>query len=100
MSTNKYYREWVKSNSNCSHKKEISHQSIIDKLEKDINRLDRAIDKIETEDKAKKIFRLGKQIQSHPLIKLQPKTQTQPYPVYHTPIGTQYIIINGCMMMY
>jgi hypothetical protein len=98
MSSNKYYCEWKKSNSNHPHKNEISSQSILQKLEKDINRLDRAIDKIETEDKAKKIFRLGKQIQSHQLSQLQPIFQS--YPVYHTPAGTQYIIINGCLVMY
>jgi len=97
MSSNKYYSEWQKSNCNYTHKKETSQQSIIQKLEKDINRLDRAIDKIKTEDNAKKIFGLGKQIQSHPLIKLQPHIQS--LPVYHTPIGTQYIIINGCIVM-
>jgi hypothetical protein len=98
MSSNKYYREWEKSNSNYSHKKETTHQSILHNLDKDINRLDRVIDKIETEDKAKKIFGYGKQIQSHPLIKLQPYTQS--YPVYHTPTGAQYIIINGSLVMY
>lgn len=98
MSSNKYYREWEKSNSNYPHKKEISPQSILQKLEKDINRLDRAIDKIETEDKAKKIFNLGKQIQSYQLSQLQPILQSNP--VYHTPAGTHYIIINGCLVMY
>jgi len=84
MSSNKYYSEWEKNNSNYSHKKESYHQLVINKLEKDIKRLDRAIDKIETENYAKKIFSLGKPL----------------YPVYHTPGGTQYIIINGCLVMY
>lgn len=97
MSSNKYYREWEKFNSNNIHKKETSRQYIIKKLEKDINRLDRAIDKIETENKAKKIFGFGKQIESHSLIKLQSSIQS--LPVYHTPIGTQYIIINGCIVL-
>ena len=95
MSSNKYYSEWVKTNSNYSHKKESYHKSVINKLEKDINRLDRAIDKIETENEAKKIFSLGKQF--YPV---QTQIQKQKYPVYHTPAGTQYIIINGCLVMY
>lgn len=125
MSSNKYYREWEKSNSNSnsnsnySHKKESSFQTVLNKLEKDISRLDRAIDKIETENKAKKIFDLGSNLNPHsyqcsykpsyqpsyqpsypPPQFIHNQIQTHEYPIYYTPTGTQYIIINGCLVMY
>ena len=109
MSSNKYYREWVatntntNTNTNCSNKKEIFQHSILKKLEKDINRLDRAIDKIETEDRAKKIFKFGKQINSCELVQLGQLGQLGQLvqlPVEYASTDTQYIIINGHLMMY
>lgn len=105
MSSNKYFREWKESNSDNSYKVQ-SHQSVLNKLEKDIKRLDRAIDKIENEEKAKKIFDLGKQMQSQSQSQILTQTQIltpiYPYPVYYSPIahaGPQYVIINGCLVL-
>lgn len=92
MSSNKYYHEWTYSD--YSHKKESYQQSAINKLEKDIKRLDRAIDKIETENEAKKIFGLGKQL--YP-VQFMP-TQIPKHNIYRSPAGTLYIIINGCLI--
>lgn len=92
MSSNRYYREWKNNNSNYLHKLEKNN----------INRLDRAIDKIEIEESAKKIFEFGKQAQLSNQYQLNPfvKLQKQNYPIYYTPEGTQYIIINGYLVMY
>ena len=88
MSSNVYYRNWQKNYSNNFRKNEFEHLGSLKKISKDINRLDKTIDKIQTEKNAEKIFSYGKQITLNlPLVQVE----------Y---IETKYIIINGCIIMY
>jgi len=103
-SSNKYFKNWQSNHSNHSNN-DLDHIKLVKKLDKDIDRLDRAIDKIKTEEKAKKIFASGKH-KSYPLIGGNMIQQIQvpvPVPVqfitqvkYAQP---QYIVINGCVMV-
>jgi hypothetical protein len=104
MSSNKYYREWEKNNSKKSDLKS-AHLILSNKLDNDISRLDRAIDKIKTEEKAQKIFRYGNQLQSQscPFIQINNHiglTMGHPIqPVHIAHVKNQYVIINGCVVM-
>jgi hypothetical protein len=66
---------------------------LLKKLDKDISRLDRTIDKIQTEKKAKNIFKFGKHANS----KIIHNITSQPIHLKY--VGTQYIIVNGCVVI-
>ena len=105
MSSNKYFRKWEINNSSNSKKSESDHLKLINKLDGDIDILDRAIDKITTEKKAKKIFALGTQPQTNICYGYgYPTQQVQmayfgTHPIQLTSIGTQYIMVNGCVII-
>jgi hypothetical protein len=82
MSSNKYYDNW-KNCSSQSQNNSSKHSKIIKKLDDDISRLDRAIDKIKTEEKVQKIFSSGRQ---NNLVFQQPFT---------THVGAQFPVISG-----
>lgn len=106
--SNKYFRDWQASNasnpSNTS-KLEASHISMLNELDKDNARLDRALDKIKTEEKAAKIFnqsqhRLGpSQYQVHSQIGFVNLGSPYPQPVQLTYVGDKFVVVNGCVVM-
>ena len=112
------FRSWEKNHKND----DSNHLNIIKKLNKDKDRLDRTIDKIKTEKKAKDIFAYGKQQNSqivvnnlvhpvqvvhqvhpvHTLYPIQSVHQVLPVHTLHSVqliqkkyIEPQYIIVNG-----
>lgn len=103
--SNKYFQNWEKnysqnlSNSVESSKSyEFSHLRLLEKLSNDCARLDRALDKMETEKKANKIFNAGK-TQIHNQICFINTGSFYPQPVYMSHIGDKYVVINGCIVI-
>ena len=83
--SNKYYRNWMETESSVSN---------------DSKRLDRLLDKIKTEEKAKKIFSQS----YNPKYQKECKVclMTQPrylQPVLVSNIGTEFVVINGCLVI-
>jgi len=101
--SNQYFRNWQASNSSKSGISETHHMNILKKLDDDCIRLDRALDKIKTEEKAKKIFNQPHHIPQVPIYSnigfLHPGF-INPQPVHLTYIGNKYVIVNGCMVLY
>lgn len=119
--SNKYFRDWKSSkpsksyNSSKPSKSESTHLGILKELDRDNARLDRALDKLDTERKAEKIFRgpqnptqiysqIGfvnshssrSQSQSH---SSQSQARSQAHPVHLVHIGQNMILVNGCVLM-
>ena len=94
MSSNKYYDNW-KNFSGQSQNNSSKHSKIIEKLDEDNSRLDRAIDKIKTKEKAKKIFSFGRQnnlvFQQH-----LPNHIGASLAFIN---GRPFAVINGCIMI-
>lgn len=79
MSSNKYYKEWKKNQSSC-----ISSNSSLQE-DDEFDKLNRILDKIKTEEKAKKIFEFGRS-----------QRINQTFTAYVEP---KYIMINGIIYM-
>lgn len=111
--SSKYYREWEKQNSSSASSEE-KHVKILNKLTSDVERLDRALDKMETEEKAKKIF--GQNQMEHCLVSSYPTQICANSPVISSSYGltqltqltqpvllsnvdVQYIMVNGSIVM-
>jgi hypothetical protein len=97
MSSNRYFQNWEKNFEN----NDSNHLKLLKKIDKDIDRLDRTIDKIKTEKKAHEIFAYGKQTNNQFIggiltqqiqLQLQLPIQIQ----YNVP---KYIVINGCVVI-
>ncbi len=105
MSSNKYFTNWEKNhkNNNKNHKNnyknnDSEHLGLVKKLNRDIERLDRTIDKIQTEKKARKIFNIGKVVGNQVI----GGVITQPQfiqPIHFGYIEPKYIVVNGRIMM-
>ena len=124
--SNKYFRDWQSSNTSKSTKSEISHLEMLKKLDADNARLDRALDKIKTEEKTAKIFNQSQHIHTSPqylqylqspqYLQSQQSQQSQcqvhtrlgfvnlgsPYvqPVHLTCVSDKFIVVNGCVVMH
>lgn len=94
--SNKYFRDWQASNSSNTSKSESSHISMLKKLDADNARLDRALDKIKTEEKAAKIFN---QYQVHSQIGFVNMGTPYPQPVHLSYVGDKFVVVNGCVVM-
>ncbi len=96
--SNKYFRNWEKNNKND----DLDHLNFIKKINEDNDRLDRAIDKIKTDKKAKDIFAFDKYQNSHIVTTnvIQPIQLIQPIQIvqqnYQIP---KYAIVNGCIVL-
>ena len=106
--SNKYFRDWQASNaSNSSNtsKSESSHISMLKKLDADNARLDRALDKIKTEEKAARIFNQSQhrvepnQYQVHSQIGFVNMGTPYPQPVHLSYVGDKFVVVNGCVVM-
>lgn len=109
--SNKYFRDWQASNSSKSSKSDTSHLEMLKKLDADNARLDRALDKIKTEEKAAKIFNQTRRISSQGQVQGQGQIQVHtqlgfvnigspyPQPVHLTYIGNEFVVVNGCVVM-
>jgi len=91
MSSNKYFDNW-KNCSSQSQNNSPKHSKIIKKLDDNNSRLDRAIDKIKTEEEeAKKIFLFGRQ--NNLVFQYSLPTHVgAPFPVIS---GSQLAVISG-----
>ena len=112
--SNKYFRDWQASNSSNSSKSSKSSKSetsslgILKKLDDDNARLDRALDKIKTEEKADKIFNQSQQRPSSKSNQYQIYSQIGfvnlgthcPQPVHLTHVGEKFVVVNGCVVMH
>ena len=102
--SNKYFRDWQLSNSS---KSDTSHLKMLKKLDTDNARLDRALDKIKTEEKAAKIFNKTHHIHIsnpnqhhiHSHIGFVNMGSPYPQPVHLTHVGDKFVIVNGCVVM-
>lgn len=105
--SSKYFRDWKSSKKS---KSESSHLDILKKLDDDNARLDRALDKLDTEEKAKEIFRRPQNPTSIPTQiysqigfvnshSSQSRSQAQAHPVHLVHIGQNMILVNGCVLM-
>lgn len=108
--SNKYFRDWQasnSSNSSKSSKSDTSHLGILKRLDDDNARLDRALDKIKTEEKAAKIFNQSQQRSSSKSNQYQIHSQIGfvnlgspcPQPVHLTYVGEKFVVVNGCVVM-
>lgn len=98
--SNKYFRDWQSSNSSKSStgtKSDTSHLDILKKLDADNARLDRALDKIKTEEKAAKIFN---QYQVHTQLGFVNPGSPYPQPVHLAYVGDKFVVVNGCVVMH
>lgn len=113
--SNKYFRDWQASNSSGTSgttgtsKSDTSHLKILKKLDADNARLDTALDKIKTEEKAAKIFNQSQYTYSSKSTTNQFQVYTQlgfvnlgspyPQPVHLTHVGDKFVVVNGCVVM-
>lgn len=110
--SNKYFRDWQASNSSGSSgssKSDVSHLEMLKKLDADNARLDRALDKIKTEEKAARIFNQSKHTQGSKSTHSQYQVHTQlgfvnlgssyPQPVHLTYVGDKFVVVNGCVVV-
>lgn len=101
--SNQYFRNWQASNSSKSSVSETHHLNTLNKLNDDCARLDRALDKIKTEEKAQRIFNQSQHIPQAAIysgIGLVNSGSINPQPVQLTYVGNKYVIVNGCMVLY
>ena len=105
--SNKYFCDWQSSNSSNSSKSETSHLGILKRLDDDNARLDRALDKIKTDEKAAKIFNQSQQRPSSKSNQYQIHTHVSfvnlgspcPQPVHLTYVSEKFVVVNGCVVM-
>lgn len=99
--SNKYFHDWQESNSSNSSKSKTSHLGIL-------KRLDRALNKIKTEEKAAKIFNQSQQrpssksnqYQIHSHVGFVNLGSHCPQPVHLTYVGEKFVVVNGCVVMH
>jgi hypothetical protein len=72
---------------------------LLKKLDKDNVRLDRALDKINTEEKANRIFNHHLQTPIYSHIGYINSNSAYPQPVHITHVNNKYIIVNGCFVI-
>jgi len=79
--------------------------SMLKKLDDDNARLDRALDKIKTEEKAAKIFNQSRhrdvpsQYQVNSQIGFVNLGSPYPQPVHLTYVSDKFVVVNGCVVM-
>lgn len=103
--SNQYFRNWQASNSSKSSVSETHHLNTLKKLNDDCARLDRALDKIKTEEKAQRIFKQPQHIHIpqaaiYSGIGFVNPGSTKSHPVQLTYVGNKYVIVNGCLVLY
>lgn len=101
--SNQYFRNWQASNSSKSGVSETHHLNTLKKLNDDCTRLERALDKIKTEEKAKQIFNQPRHIPQAAIysgIGFVNPCSINPQPVQLAYIGNKYVIVNGCLVLH
>lgn len=101
--SNRYFNNWEKATKTNKDKSESLHLDLLERLDSDCKRLDRALDKIKTEEKAKRIFNQSQMVSPISQVHMVPQVQiigsshvlVQPVSI----AGSNYMIVNGCVLM-
>lgn len=101
--SNKYFSNWEKTQNSSyglssSAKAELEHLKILRCADNDDKKLNRILDKMKTEEKAKKIFNQANKI--HTDIGFFNSGFSYPQPVHIGYVGNKYIIVNGSLVLY